>query len=413
MQSKSSQGGKPRSRGAATSSNTSSSSSSSGGALTDASSVAVPVTVVSSVAEFQSVFTDIGRPADEQRDAFLLCYEQPADQVSADGLLRFQRSVEEAARVHRTRLRLFLWNCGSGAFAAAKAQLEKQPGHPLLLIVFRGAIADTIRGKSLAEMTATEVPQLCRRLSSFQTSVKPARVVDGPPTSSSHAAAPASSGDTGTAEAVATQHLSLDVAKMVGMGKKLMAERKPFYAEKFFAKALQSLDAVAADVDRLVTAREDYDGSVALCLAWAGLAQLVQGKHTVDNQYLRRLCETEKLRAFREEPRSDACRAVATLALMQAAPRTWNEVTCSEAKLRAALKASPHDAASRSLLVVTLFLSGDLERAMTEALKLHLCGEAYGRVALKQMCAFLGHDHALVRQLGIPALLELSPAQRS
>ncbi|KPI84041.1 hypothetical protein ABL78_6906 [Leptomonas seymouri] len=372
------------------------------------SNAVVPVSVVSSVSEFQAVFRSCPNTSQacDRSDAFLLCYEQPADKVSSDGLFSFQKSVEEAARLHGTRLRLFLWDCSSPAFASAKSQLEKQPGYPLLLVVFRGSIADTIRGVPLGEMAATEVPRLCSRLASFQSSTKPARVADGPP----HTAAVGNDEVHGSGQPhPAPQHLFVDVAKMVGMGKKLMAERRPFYAEKFFVKALQTLDSVADDVDRLVAARVDYDGSVALCLAWAGLAQLVQGKHTIENPYLSRLKSSENLRVFREEPLSDASRAVVTWELVQAAPWTWSEAECSEKKLRGVLQVNPQDTAARSLLVVTLFLSGDLERAMTEALKLHVCGESYGRVALQQMSLFLGNDHALVRQLGTPALLDVRP----
>jgi hypothetical protein len=374
------------------------------------SDVSVPVTTVSSVDEFRAVFSDAHSATGEKQDAFLLCFEQPADGVTADGLRSFERSVEEAARRYHAHLRLFLWNCTSAAFASAKAQLDKQPGHPLLLIVFRGAIADTIRDASLAEMTSVNVPRLCSRLASFQVSAKPAHVADASPRST----AAGSSSCMGVAgDAVpppsSPSHLSVDVAKMVGMGKGLMAERKPFYAEKFFAKALQTLDAVAGEVDHFVSEREEYDGSLALCLAWAGLAQLVQGTYTVDNPYLSRLRQTARLRDFSAKPLSDACRALATWDLMQAAPRPWSEAECSETKLRAALQANPRDAVSRSLLVVTLFLSGDVERAMTEALKLHMCGDPYGRLALRQICTFLGRDHALVTRLGIPALLGPQP----
>lgn len=369
--------------------------------------IALPTTFVSSVEEFQAVFTNHHSTAGDGSDAFLLCYEQPADQITSDGLRQFEQRVEAAAQEHHTRLRLYLWDCTSSAFAAAKAQLGKQPGHPLLLIVYQGAIADTVRDTSLTDMTATEVAKLCSRLASFQHSAKPARVVKAPLSSAGTSATqPGQQPSPPQGE----EHLSVDVAKMVGMGKKLMAERKPFYAEKFFAKALQSLDALAADVDRLLSAREDYDGSVALCLAWAGMAQLVQAKHTVDNPYLTRLCQADALRRFREEPLSETCRAVVTWKLMEAAPRAWEEATCSEKTLRAALQAEPQDAATRSMLVVTLFLSGDVERALTEALKLHVCGAPFGRLALKQMSVFLGSDHALVKQLGIPAVLEARAA---
>ncbi|KAG5479126.1 hypothetical protein LSCM1_02978 [Leishmania martiniquensis] len=342
-------------------------------------------------------------------DAFLLCYEHPGDGVTADSILQFQKSVTTAAQQYGARLRLYIWDCTSCSFGDARTQLGKSRGHPLLLIIFEGIIADTFRDMPLAEMSAEEVPRVCRRLASFQSSAKPARIVAsgacGTPVSSIATATPLanSSGDASSQQEGVEQHLLVDVAKMVAMGRRLMAERKPFYAEKFFAKALLTLDAVAADVDRLVASREDYDGSVALCLAWAGLAQLVQGKQAVENAYLERLGRQVTLQPFRDKPLSEAHRAMTTWRLMQNAPRPWNEMRDSEAKLRAALSSNPHDTIDRSLLVITLFLKGDLERAMTEALKLHVSGDAFGRAALKHLSCFLGEGHELVHRLRNPA----------
>ncbi|CAG9574004.1 conserved hypothetical protein [Leishmania major strain Friedlin] len=254
----------------------------------------------------------------------------------------------------------------------------------------------------LTEMSATEVPRVCSRLASFQSSAKPARVF----TIATATTTAESSGAASSPQEEAEQHLSVDVAKMVGMGKRLMAERQPFYAEKFFVKALRTLDAVAADVDRLVASREDYDHSVALCLAWAGLAQLVQGKQTVENAYLERLDREAALQPFRDAPLNDANRALTTWRLMQGAPRPWSETRDSEAKLQAALSSNAHDTVARSLFVITLFLKGDLERAMTEALKLHVYGDGFGCVALKHMSRFLGKDHVLVERLGMPSVVE-------
>ncbi|KAK7198741.1 hypothetical protein NESM_000838700 [Novymonas esmeraldas] len=355
----------------------------------------VVVRVVSSAEDFASVFVPHGAPGGAaEEDALLLCYEHPGDGVTADALLDFQQAVTAAALQHGAGLRLFVWDCTSPSFAAARAQLDKSRGHPLLLIITRGAIADTVRGVPLVDVIATDVPRVCSRLASFQSSAKPARVV-------------VSDAVGGAAAGAATERrLSVDVAKVVGMGKGLMAQRQPLYAEKFFVKALSTLDAVAADVDLLVASREDYDGSVAMCLAWAGLARLVQGTGVVENAYLERLDGRPELQCFCEEPLSDASRAMTTWHLMRGAPRTWSEAQDSETKLRAALSAAPDDTTSRSLLVVTLFLRGDLERAMTEALKLHVSGNAFGRLALTHMSAFLGPEHVLVRQLGIPELSE-------
>ncbi|CAJ1008575.1 hypothetical protein Q4I28_003888 [Leishmania naiffi] len=264
---------------------------------------------------------------------------------------------------------------------------------------------------SLGEMSMSEVPRVCSRLASFQSSAKPARVVVTsarctPASTVAAAASTAVSSGEVSLQQETEQCLSVDVAKMVEMGKKLMSEHQCFYAEKFFAKALRTLDAVAADVNRIAASREDYNGSVALCLAWAGLALMVQGEQTVENVYLARLGRQATLQPYCDEPLSDANRAMTTWRLMQGAPRPWSETRDSEAKLRATLLSNAQDTSARSLLVITLFLKGDLERAMTEALKLHVSGDAFGRVALKHLSRFLGKDHILVQRLGSPDLTE-------
>ncbi|CAJ1988840.1 hypothetical protein conserved [Leishmania donovani] len=388
-----------------------------GASTTSSASSAPPVTVtfVTNGQEFAAAFecegstfsvsgsgSNITTGHSRGGDAFVLCYEHPGDGVTAEHLLQFKNSVTAAAQQYGARLRLFVWDCTSPSFAAARVQLGKRHGHPLLLVVVKGAVADTLRDMPLTEMSATEVPRVCSRLASFQSSAKPARVS----TIVTATSTAESSGAASPPQEEAEQHLSVDVAKMVGMGKRLMAERQPFYAEKFFVKALRTLDAVAADVDRLVASREDYDHSVALCLAWAGLAQLVQGKQTVENAYLERLEREAALQPFRDAPLNDANRALTTWRLMQGAPRPWSETRDSEAKLQAALSSNAHDTVARSLFVITLFLKGDLERAMTEALKLHVYGDAFGCVALKHMSRFLGKDHVLVERLGMPALTE-------
>ncbi|EPY38902.1 hypothetical protein AGDE_05027 [Angomonas deanei] len=188
---------------------------------------------------------------------------------------------------------------------------------------------------------------------------------------------------------------------MVGMGKKLMAEGQSMYAEKFFAKAITTLDTVKQEMDGLVSEgeKEDYVGSVAMCLSWAAIAQLVQGGSPRECPYLKRLAEPQFI-PFTTEPMSEASRAVTIQQLMLAAPKTWTGETCSRTKLSALLEKNPQDHDSRSMLVITLFLSGDLERCLTEALKLQVLGVDFGRVAVKKVSAFLGEDHTLVQQLG-------------
>lgn len=358
----------------------------------------VAVNIVSSPEEFRSIFA----ATHSTSAALLLCYEHPLDHITSSELQDFVESVQHAVSKSKSKLDLFLWDCTPVDFAAAKLQLDKAPGSPLLVIVYGGAIVDTVRAVSLAEMARTDISRICTRLASFQASAKPAHIA---------AAGPSTSADPQSERSTSPDsRLVVDVAKMVGMGKKLMAERQPFYAEKFFLKALQALDTLLPEVQRLVVQQEDYDGSVALCLAWAGLAQLVQGKEVAVNTYLRRLTKEDRFQPFRDEPLSEVCRALTTWALMQAAPAPWDEKTCSNQHLRAALNADPHNDVLRSLLVITLFLSGDLERTLTEALKLKLTEKPFGQDAVKQLRKFLGDNHPLIE--AVHPLLNTLPIKK-
>lgn len=194
----------------------------------------------------------------------------------------------------------------------------------------------------------------------------------------------------------APKGVSVDVAKMVQMGKDLMSKSQPLYAEKFFLKACSVLDAVKSDLG----SDEDVNGSLAMCLAWALMAQLVQSKNAESNEIARRLETSSELSCFVHEPLSDACRAMTVRALCRYAPATWRSDTCSVSKLSEVLKGNPHDHTARSMLVITMFLSGDVERAVTEALKLHVLNVDFGRIALNAITSFLGENHSLVLQSG-------------
>jgi hypothetical protein len=96
----------------------------------------------------------------------------------------------------------------------------------------------------------------------------------------------------------------------------------------------------------------------------------------------------------------DVQRALSARTLFRYAPAVWSPETCSVKTLSALLTATPTDHKSRSLLVITLFLSNDVERCLTEALKLQVLGHDFGAIALSAVTAFLGADHELVQRLG-------------
>lgn len=336
------------------------------------------VSTIHSSDDFKKTFT-------KQSEVFLLCYEPVADKISKDSLDAFTAGIRASCAKHSTQIELRLWDCSDASFAAARQQLDKQPGYPLLLIISKGAVADTLRDKTLEAMLAEDMNRVCERIASFQLSKNPATVVTG-----DH-----SGGGTGST-------MRVDVAKIIGLGKKMLAEGQPVYAEKFFVKAKESLEAVELEVRRGAAPQQlqDFEGSMAMTLAFAGLAQMVQGRIVSENPYVKQLQSGDRYAAFTSEPLSDASRVITCAELMKAAPREWNSDTCSQKKLCAALQQNPADHDSRSMLVITLFLSGDLERCLTEAIKLHTLKVAFGRIALKHIKMFLGENHVLTKLIG-------------
>ncbi|KEG11251.1 hypothetical protein DQ04_02811040 [Trypanosoma grayi] len=101
---------------------------------------------VSSVEDFQALF------APNSGDRLLLCHEAIRDDVTAAGLTAFEDAVGAAVATHAVNVRLHIWDCSSGAFAAARQQLGKETGAPLLLVVYQQTIADTF-SKPLPALT--------------------------------------------------------------------------------------------------------------------------------------------------------------------------------------------------------------------------------------------------------------------
>ncbi|RNF13645.1 hypothetical protein TcG_08387 [Trypanosoma cruzi] len=164
---------------------------------------------VSSVEDFRALF------APNSDDRLLLCYEAYHDEVTTADLTALEDAVRSAAVRHATKVQLHFWDCGSDAFLAAKEQLGKVRGTPLLAVVYRQAIADTLKGP--VEVMIEDVDNVCRRLSSYQHGGKVAVFPISLPRTTADAAC-----------------ISVDVSRLVGVGKRLMTEGKADYAEKFF-----------------------------------------------------------------------------------------------------------------------------------------------------------------------------------
>ncbi|AAZ12403.1 hypothetical protein, conserved [Trypanosoma brucei brucei TREU927] len=340
------------------------------------------VSVVDSVDSFQSIFTS------SSFDHLLLCYEADVDAVTAADLIAFERVVKAAATEFGTRLGLHLWNCSDDAFGAARTQLGKEKGTPLLLIVYRGEIADMLH-QPLANLVS-EVALVCQRLASYQRGDSIA-VVSSLPLSPQQ---PVQDDAVDTASVVG-QRMTVDIARLIEMGKRLMTTGRAEYAEKIFGRALGTLDAMSSNCGSDTRLR----GSTAMCLAWVSLAILVQGRCADD--HLQRL--RGDYEEFCVEFESDAARVCATQRMMHSLTIKWKGDVCSEKRLRSILADDPHKHDHRCALVVTLFLSGDLERCLTEALKLHAFGVPFGAVALSSVRDYVGPEHPLFQLTDVPS----------
>jgi hypothetical protein len=286
--------------------------------------------------------------------------------------------------------RRVLWEFGrnAGMREAAAKLIGDATADVAVLAVGRGELLDRVVGhEATNQCAATFLPAFASYL---ERPTKDGKETVGPSPAVGHGARNVI-GD-GTTQ-------PLDLAKMVSMGKDLLGKGQPLYAQKFFAKALGVLDAIPSD---------DHDdnmkGSVAACLAWLVISYVVLGRPGEAAAHARRLSTDYAF--FAEQPLSDAARGAALAKLAAAAPFVWDEATCSEKKLSEVLSANPQDMGARASLAVTLFLKGDVERCLTEALKLHLVAseeklKAFGFAVFDACAAFLGEDHAVIRQLGV------------
>jgi hypothetical protein len=212
--------------------------------------------------------------------------------------------------------------------------------------------------------------------------------------------------------------VTVDVAKVLRLGREMLSTQRPQYAEKFFARAVALVDAVLSDPAAAATLRgegaeQELAGSRAVASAWHLLSVVCQGR-AGDAEGLYRTLATSVAAAGGSgaepdwlAPLGDVRRAMAAFELLRAMPVGWTgDAATSETRLRARLAeihaaekadASPTAAAEvRCQLVLTLFLMGDIERCLTEALKLQqVMRHPFGDVAIKAVCDFLGPAHPL------------------
>jgi hypothetical protein len=317
-----------------------------------------------------------------------LCHREPVGQheaIAAD----IDAWVERAGNA--TPFRRVRWEFGRNPAMrqAVAALIGAADVDVAVLAVGRGELLDKFLGH---DASLQALPTL---LPSFESYLH-----KRDPTRSSAESTPTAVGPSTALDHQSATTAPIDIAKMVAMGKDLLAKRQPVYAHKFFAKALGVLDAIpAADHD------DNMRGSVAVCLAWLIVTAVVLGRPGDAAALHARLREADYA-FFARQPLSDAARGHAIAMMVEAAPFVWLETEASEVKLSEALKADPHDMAARAKLALTLFLRGDVERCLTEALKVHLVAKddalrGFASAIFEGCAAFLGKDHDLIRRLGV------------
>lgn len=224
--------------------------------------------------------------------------------------------------------------------------------------------------------------------------------------------------------------LTIDINKMINMGKELLGKRSPQYAEKFFSRAVDTLEALMAESIRnlagsdggqrpssaaIAKLQPELVASLADALAWRVLARFVcnskdapttDGVQADGARILALLGAAHpEASALARQHTGIVLRAEALVRMSQAQQTSgsdgvsWIESECADAKLRKKLEQDPKDSGVRSLLVITLFLSGDMERCLTEAIKLATLNVPFGAVAVSAVTHFLGPNHELVKKL--------------
>lgn len=298
------------------------------------------------------------------------------------------RLGEAAARLTQ----LGVWPCTG--YPAVRTLLDKQDTEPLLLVVAGGAVVDRLPCQPLSSLGSLlheeAIRCFCERLVAMEHGVHHAVTTT----------------ETPAGEAA----LQVNVRQMIEVGCRTLQSGKAVYASKIFVKAVRTLDAMQAEILASPTTsfadQADYYASLAVSLAWAGMAEMIMGGG-VPNLWLDRLRTHPMLRPWRDTPLSDVARALTLERLLsELGPAgTWQGEggadgnNCSQKHLRDQLAKNPHDTLTRRRLLVTLFLAGDLERCLTESLKLCSEGDLFGQHALGCVTTFCGPDHPLIKLL--------------
>eukprot|EP00164_Ancoracysta_twista_P014502 GFYU01023643.1.p1 GENE.GFYU01023643.1~~GFYU01023643.1.p1 ORF type:complete len:244 (+),score=27.62 GFYU01023643.1:42-734(+) len=219
--------------------------------------------------------------------------------------------------------------------------------------------------------------------------------------------------------------MTVDVDKMVKMGRDMISKREPLYAEKFFLKALGVLD-VAASEGGAKEMDENMEGSIAMTLAWVVIAQMLQSrpvatstlpapKTTANNceacdrlekdfeKWITPASQCSLAVALREMFRYIPCAfdPKATPATLMEKIKAFQLLVVERSMAKAQQKNGNEEAPAtqsgtvltdeerkalletRCQLVIIFLLSLDVERAVTEAVKINASGNEFGSIAIK------------------------------
>jgi hypothetical protein len=329
--------------------------------LVAANHMAKPWETVATEAEFRTLMAAPGA-------SLWLCGGADATADVATAIDAVFEATATCAALQRVR-----WDLATAPAFAAAMSLKREP---TVLAVARGELLDKIEGPDDCGET---VAQFAEKFGAYAQSIGSSAPVQ--------TAADAALG-AGVPRATSTP---IDVAKMVTQGQDLLAKGQALYAEKFFAKALGVLDALEDEAD------DNINGSCAETAGWLVLARIAQGSVAPCAPVVKRLRERH---AYFVQPDSTAARAVALYSMAEVAPFTWRAAEASQKVLGEQLKADPKNAGARQRLVMTLFMAGDVERCLTEGVKLHVLHDEFGSVAVRAVVTFLGPEHALSKRVG-------------
>lgn len=348
----------------------------------------------------------------ESDDAFTAAMKSAAclclctnDAANHQRMLKDVEAMAASADFPIDVVELVMWNVQSGVrgqHLAAQMGLTEMPS---LVAIRNGAIADMVIGNEAWASTGERfldlfVQHVCGAVASGAQAQPKAQN-------------PLQKSDDG-------ERLVVDVESLVSKGRSLMGKGEAFYAEKFFTRALGLMHAIAPEVQS--GRRDEFARSLVHIHSWRAIARMVQAHADTTAMSKAKVEDVAPLQSAPlvqyVEPLTEGARAVELFLMLEGADFVWSPKDCSDKALQEKLSKDARCVMYRQQLVVTLFLSGDLERCLTELLKVKsLCVNGGGtdvhgaafpndntssnwwKVATASLKRFLGESHALCKAI--------------